>query len=86
MFTNDISKHLSYTKCILFADDTTIYMLHRNHNYLTWCIEQDLGSISDWFRANLLMLNEEKSVSMTFHPNKFAGGTKLMNGNSKFAG
>ena len=41
IFTNDLSQHLKYTKCILFADDTTIYMSHRNVNYLSWCIEED---------------------------------------------
>ena len=66
IFTNDLSKHLVYTKCILFANDTTIYMSHINHNYLSWCIEQDLETLSDWFRANLLTLNEDKSVTLTF--------------------
>ena len=78
IFTNDISKHLSYTKCILFADDTTIYMTHRNYNYLTWCIEQDLETLSDWFRANLLTLNEEKSVTMTFLPKNSQEATRLL--------
>ena len=32
IFTNDISKHLIHTKCILFADDTTIYMSHKKEN------------------------------------------------------
>ena len=67
ILTNNLSKHLSHTKYILFADDTTIYMLHRNINYLSWCIEEDLKVLSDWFKANSLTLNEEKSVSMTFH-------------------
>ena len=66
IFTNDLSKHLVYTKCILFAHDTTIYMSHVNHNYLSWCTEQDLETLCDWFHANLLTLNEDKSVTMTF--------------------
>ena len=86
LFTNDISKHLCHTKCILFADDTTIYMLHRNSNYLTWCIEQDLESLSDWFRANLVTLNEEKSITMTFHLRKFTGGNRTSKDIPKFAG
>ena len=66
IFTNALSKHLVYTKCIVFADDTTIYMSHTNHIYLSWCIEQDLETLSDWFHANLLTLNEDKSVTLTF--------------------
>ena len=49
IFTNYLHKHLLYAKYILFADDTTLYMSHRNRNYLSWCIEQDLQIISDWF-------------------------------------
>ena len=86
LFTNDISKHLCYTKCILFADNTTIYMTHRNQNYLSLCIEQDLETISDWFRANLLTLNKDKSVTMTFHPKKFTGGNIISTGLTKFTG
>ena len=62
IFTNDIHRHLHYVKCILFLDDTTLYMSHRNHNYLSWCIEQDLETISNRFKVNLLTLNEDKSV------------------------
>ena len=65
IFTNDLSKHLTYTKCILFADDTTIYMCHKNPTYLKLCIEDDLQMLSDWFRANVLTLNIDKSVCMT---------------------
>ena len=72
IFIYDLSKHLTYTKCILFADDTTIYMSHSNYNYLSWCIEEDLNTLSDWFRAVLLTLNKDKSVTMTFGY-KFAG-------------
>ena len=73
VFTNDISRHLTYTKCILFADDTTIYHSHGNLRYLTWCLEEDLKTVNDWFRANLLTLNLDKSVSMTFSSKKIAG-------------
>ena len=66
LFTNDLNLHLTYTKCILFADDTTIYMCHNNPNYLKWCIEEDLRVLSDWFKANLLVLNIDKSVCLTF--------------------
>ena len=73
IFTNDISKHLTYTKCILFTDDTTIYMSHKNEKFLNWCIEEDLKIISDWFKANALTLNLDKTVCMKFRPKKFAG-------------
>ena len=66
IFTNDLYRHLLYTGCILFADDTTLYMTHHNKKYLEWCIEHDLNILADWFKANKLTLNVAKSVSMYF--------------------
>ena len=83
IFTNDFSLHLNFTKCILFADDTTIYMSHNNPTYLRWCIEEDLRTLSDWFKANLLTLNVDKSVSLTFKPRVFAGRNKFVGINIK---
>ena len=59
-----------FCSSILFADDTTLYCSHKNLNYLKWCIEQDLSSISDWFQANKLTLNVSKSECLIFGPNK----------------
>ena len=60
-------------------------MSHRNVNYLSWCIEEDLKVLSDWFKVNSLTLNEEKSVTMTFRPQKFTGSKKSY-GSHLFAG
>ena len=66
IFCNDIFLHLESCKCILFADDTTLYYSHKNIDYLKWCIEQDLKIIADWFRANKLTLNIVKSDCILF--------------------
>ena len=42
IFANDLHYNLEFTNCILFADDTTIYMTHDNDNYLQWYLEHDL--------------------------------------------
>ena len=47
LYNNDLYLNLEHTKVILFADDTTIYMGHRNLNYLRWCVETDLSNIGD---------------------------------------
>ena len=66
LFTNDLHLMLEYCRCILFADDTTLYISHRNHNYIEWCIQHDLETLQDWFRANKLTLNINKTVCMQF--------------------
>ena len=77
LFTNDLHKYLVNCGCILFADDDTIYMCHDNLNYINFCIEQDLLIISDWFKANSLILNLTKSAAMMF---------KHKNSNGKITG
>ena len=53
-------------------------MCHENLNYISFCIEQDLLILSDWFKANSLTLNLTKSVAMMFkHKNSVGKLTKL---------
>ena len=66
IFNNDLHLHLAYSNCILFVDDTTLYCTPKDLRHLTWCIMEDLQTISDWFRANKLTLNLDKSVCMLF--------------------
>ena len=66
LFTNDLYLHLQYCKCILFADDTKLYVSHSNKNYIEWCIQQDLTTLQDWFCANKLTLYLNKTVYMHF--------------------
>ena len=66
LFNNDLHLHLQFTNCILFADDTTIYSTCHDLRHLTWCVREDLRTISDWFKANKLTLNLNKSVCILF--------------------
>ena len=66
VFCNNLSLHLEHLQCIQFADDTTLYLGHKNRHYLRYCIESDLINIQDWFNANRLTLNCNKTVYMLF--------------------
>ena len=70
LFTNNLYLNIDHCSVILFADDTTIYKSHRTLRYLKWCIEEDLKSVSDWFRVNKLTLNLEKTVHVFFGNDK----------------
>ena len=76
IFCNDISLSLQHMQCIQFADDTTLYLGHKNSKYLQYCINQDLQSLQDWFRANKLTLNVAKSVCLIFNQK---GSNRLLN-------
>ena len=66
IFTNNLYRNLENCHAILFADNTTVYKGHRNKNYLRWCLESDLIRLTDWFRANKLKVNINKTVFMSF--------------------
>ena len=67
IFVNDMQMHLTDVESVQFADDTTILFGHRNEIYLQYCIERELSILSDWFKANKLTLNVDKSVFLLFN-------------------
>ena len=46
VYTNDLPNSLSYSQCILFADDTTIYHTNQNETNLCTDIENDLNVLA----------------------------------------
>ena len=66
LYTNDLPNVLKHSKCILFADDTTIFQASHNLTYLRECIEYGMECLSDWFRANKLSLNVQKNTICCF--------------------
>ena len=66
IFNNDLHLHLTLLKCILFADDTTLFKGHKNIRYLKWCVENEMTEVEDWFRANGLTLNLNKTECVLF--------------------
>ena len=68
LFCNDLRLHLEHLHSVQFADDSTLLKSHRNLRYLTFCIEHDLELVQDWFNANKLTLNVDKTVCMVFSP------------------
>ena len=70
IFCNDLSINLEYLSCIQFADNTTLYYSDRNLDVLKCCVEHHLKIILDWFRANSLTLNVQKTNYLLFAPDK----------------
>ena len=67
IFVNDLHLHLRDSECIQFAHNTTLVFTHRNLNFLRFSIESKLSTIQDWFNANKLTLNVDKSVYLLYH-------------------
>ena len=61
---NDIHLLPVYSSIILFADDTTIFNSHKSTKFLKYMLEHNLKLMMDWFKANALSLNLDKTVGM----------------------
>ena len=68
IYTNDLPNSLKNSNCILFADDTTIYQSATDITILRSQIENDMVVLNDWFYANKLSLNIQKTHFMLFKP------------------
>ena len=73
IFTNDLAKNVIHCNTIMFADDTTLYKTHNNLRFLKWSLEQEFSTLLDWFRANKLTLNVDKTACILFQK---SGSTK----------
>ncbi len=57
---NDLPHCLKISTAILFAEDTTLSTSHEKMDVLFKITNEDLDSLSDWFKANKLSLNVKK--------------------------
>ncbi len=64
LYSNDLPHSITHSNTILFADDTTIYIVGHNVRDLYARMNHDLKQLSDWFRANQLSVNATKTKYM----------------------
>ena len=69
MYTNDLPHSIQNSKCILLADDTTIYTSASQPSEAYNMKNIDLNILCDWFKANKLSLNVSKTTYMMFNKN-----------------
>ena len=70
IFMNDLHLLLLFSNIILFADDTTVFNSHRSDKFLKYTLDHDLNLMIEWFKANKLSLNLNKTVGIKFWDNK----------------
>ena len=69
LYINDISNVSNLLKLILCADDTNVFMSHKDPNYLSVMFTgSEMDKLSVWFKTNKLSLNLEKTTFMVFKP------------------
>ena len=67
LYVNDLHMALKDSYCILFADDTNIFIKHSNYATLIDRLNKDLYNIYEWLKSNKLSLNIKKTHYMLFH-------------------
>jgi len=67
IYTNDLPNYITDVKTILFADDTTIYITSDDINNMYDTMNVQLETLTDWFKANKLSLNVNKTNHMFLH-------------------
>ena len=63
LYINDLNNVSTLVELILFADDTNIFMSHKDPVYLAASLNSELTTLSTWFKANKLSLNLKKTNS-----------------------
>ena len=70
LYINDINNASKILQLILFADDTNVFLSHKNADCLANILNTELNKLSIWFRANKLSLNLKKTKFMVFKPSQ----------------
>ena len=66
IFVNDLKNSTKVLNPVLFADDANLFCSNNNIRALFETVNQELSRINDWFLANKLSLNLEKTKYMLF--------------------
>jgi retron-type reverse transcriptase len=66
LYINDICNVSSILNFILFADDTNLFLSHNDLSFMRNTINSELLKLSEWFKANKLSINVQKSSYMIF--------------------
>src|ERR1043165_4473680 len=70
LYINDLPNVSPILSFILFADDTNVFYSHKSYHTLVQTINNELISIAEWFSANRLSLNLEKTNFILFRSHK----------------
>ena len=67
VYVNDLPNASRLLDPIMFVDDTNLFFNHKDIKHLFAVVNNELVHIKDWFTANKLSLNVEKTNYPFFH-------------------
>jgi len=77
IYINDLPNALSHCKPVNFADDTNLFASSTNLTELETKVNSDLIILNEWFKANKLSVNANKTYFIIFHRKKELDTTKV---------
>jgi hypothetical protein len=70
LYINDLPSATSLLKVVLFADDSNLVIRGKDPTTLSNIMTAELANISNWFSANRLLLNPNKTKLIVFRSRK----------------
>ena len=67
LYINDLYKASEKLNFIMFADDTNLFLTHKNVKQLFHTMNIELEKVNKWLKANKLSLNTDKTTYTLFH-------------------
>ena len=77
IYVNDMFQSSIKLKFVMFADDTCLFLSHKDKKVLENILAEELPKVSDWLKANKLSLNVKKTNFMVFRNKKDNSGPLL---------
>ena len=68
LYINDLPNATKLAECLLFADDTSIFLSHSDLSYLISTMNAELENINVWMKINELSVNTSKTNYIIFRP------------------
>ena len=66
IYINDLHKAIQYCKVHHFADDTNLFHTNKSVKNLNKLVNNDMKQLNNWFSANKISLNVEKTELIIF--------------------
>ena len=66
LYINDLPNATTMAECLLFANDTSIFLSHSDLRYLISTMNAELENISVWMKINKLSVNTGKTNYIIF--------------------
>ena len=77
LFINDLPSHVTDFKIDIFADDTTIYVSHKDLSLINNVLQNELNNIKRWCDVTKLVVNVTKTKAMVISTHQRYGSVEL---------